>query len=106
VPRNGTECPDRPAVGTVGAGFIEPFAIITHEIVDPALSGTPGMFDERRVGESEPLLLWRKRPKAGYFGHEQQRACIVVEAVSVSAIGHCKLGMLDQSDVIGQCSKV
>src|SRR5206468_1835270 len=85
----------------VRTAFVQPAAIITHEIAEAAILGVPGMIDEASADVGEAAIrvaivsLMRKARE------QAEGAGVVVDAIAMAAIRDAELGVLQYAAVIG-----
>ena len=77
----------------------EPNAVEAHEIAKPSGVGIPRML--HKGGEAGRQNV-RKRTLASFIERagQQQRACIVIDAIAVRAVGYRMHGVLKQSGIV------
>src|SRR3546814_10050338 len=71
-----------------------------HEIAKRRIARMPAGLEEGRECVGQPA---RQRPigAAGETAAQEQRPCIVVDAISMTAVGDCVNGMLEYPRVVG-----
>ena len=103
--RRLTQCPKRSPVTVFGPAVFEPGAVEAHEVAKPPGVGIPGMLHESRKSRRQDFrqgLLARIVEGAG----QQQRASIVVYAVSMRTIRHRLHRMLEQAGIVAHRQKM
>src|SRR3546814_6428477 len=89
--------PEGAPIAVLRPPLLKPMAVIAHEIAEAADCGIPRMLDEARIAQGQ-RVVFRERPGVETV-QQHQRARIVVDAITVGAIGHDADAMLqDRSE--------
>src|SRR3546814_11195277 len=90
--------PEGAPIAVLRPPLLKPMAVIAHEIAEAADCGIPRMLDEARIAQGQ-RVVFRERPGVETV-QQHQRARIVVDAITVGAIGHDADAMLQDSEII------
>ena len=98
--RRYAQCPQRPSVRILRASVFEPFTLVGHEVTKPASVRIEGIVQEAQVDSRQICQRRIHSIQVVCPDRNNQGTRVVIDAISVAAVGYRELGMLEDAGVV------